>query len=53
MIKERAIYHKLLSKCKTGHVNGPYTKKKHTNPRVLLKIVIPNIKKNVSLFTKK
>lgn len=28
MIKERAIYHKLLSKCKTGHVNGPYTKKK-------------------------
>lgn len=53
MIEERAIHHKLLSKCKKGHVNGPYTKKKHTNPRVLLKIVIPNIKKNVSLFTKK
>lgn len=27
MIEERAIHHKLLSKCKKGHVNGPYTKK--------------------------
>lgn len=27
MIEERAIHHELLSKCKKGHVNGPYTKK--------------------------